>query len=395
MTQITPFFILCVTGLVAIFSSTMSKSPVLPLFAKQLGTGEAYIGFIAAASTVVGILTSLPAGVLSDLYGRRRVILASMVIFASAPFLYLLVQTPRQLVAVRAYHGLATAILGPVALAAVADMFSAQRGENMAWYSSATLVGRFLAPLMGGFILSLTSNSYKSVYLACGLGGVLALLVASRLPTASLGRRGGGSGNLGGSWRQMRKGLHQVVMNRGILVISMMEAAQRLAFGCVEVFLPLYALLVGIEPWQIGVLLGGQTLTTGLSGPFMGRLSDRIGRKPLIVAGLGLCAVAMVAMPLTGSFLLLLALSISFGLGIAAVASSTSALVSDLSQASAYGSALGVLSTIMDVGHASGPMAAGLLVANFNYPTAFATLAVVLVIAAIIFWAIVHEPSRK
>ncbi len=72
----------------------MSKNPALPLFAKQLGATEQYIGFIAAASTVVGVLTSIPAGALSDLYGRRRVILAATLVFASAPFLYLFVSTP-------------------------------------------------------------------------------------------------------------------------------------------------------------------------------------------------------------------------------------------------------------------------------------------------------------
>ena len=148
-----PFLLLCATGLFAIFSSTMSKSPVLPLFAKQLGATEANIGFIAAASTVVGILASIPAGALSDIYGRRRVILAAMLIFATAPFLYLLVTTPWQLALVRIFHGFATAIFGPVALALVADLFKTGRGESMGWYSSATLLGRSVAPAVGGLIL--------------------------------------------------------------------------------------------------------------------------------------------------------------------------------------------------------------------------------------------------
>ena len=94
---LSPFLTLCGVGLFAIFSSTMSKNPALPLFAKDLGASEADIGFIAAASTVVGVVSSLPAGALSDLYGRRRVILAATLVFASAPFLYLLVGQQRAL----------------------------------------------------------------------------------------------------------------------------------------------------------------------------------------------------------------------------------------------------------------------------------------------------------
>ncbi len=89
MIRLSPFRLLCGVGVFAIFSSTMSKSPVLPLFAASMGASEAAIGFIAAASTVVGMLVSLPAGALSDLWGRRRVILLAMAVFASAPFLLL------------------------------------------------------------------------------------------------------------------------------------------------------------------------------------------------------------------------------------------------------------------------------------------------------------------
>src|SRR4030042_4683849 len=110
-------------GGLAIFSSTMAKNPALPLFLRSMEVPLSTVGFIAAASTVVGVVVSLPAGILSDIWGRRRVIFLSMVVFATAPFLYLLVSSPWHLVLVRIYHGLATAILGPVAMAAVADTF--------------------------------------------------------------------------------------------------------------------------------------------------------------------------------------------------------------------------------------------------------------------------------
>ena len=117
-------------GGLAILSSTMAKNPVLPLFIRALDVPIGTVGFIAAASTVVGIVVSLPAGILSDIIGRRRVILIAAIVFASAPFLYLLVAQPWQLVLVRVYHGFATAILGPVAMAAVADTFDEKRGGH-------------------------------------------------------------------------------------------------------------------------------------------------------------------------------------------------------------------------------------------------------------------------
>ncbi|MDA8216815.1 MAG: MFS transporter, partial [Dehalococcoidales bacterium] len=320
-----PFLLLCGTGLFAIFSSTISKTPALPLFAHDLGASEADIGFIAAASTVVGILVSLPAGSLSDLYGRRWVILAAGFVFATAPFLYLLVQEPWQLVAVRVYHGLATAIFGPVAMALVADLFVKGRGESMGWYSSATLVGRFIAPLAGGALLFFAS--YRWLYLVCGIGGLTALALAWRLPDTG---RTTGAEPLGKSLARLGDGLGAVVRSRPILVTSAAEAMQYFSFGAFETFVPLYAMATGgLNTWQIGIIFGAQLLMTTLSKPVMGRTSDRIGRRPLIALGLGISAVAVGGVAFGASFPILLLAAMLYGLGLAVVTSSTSALVSE------------------------------------------------------------------
>ena len=65
-------------------------------------------------------------------------------------------------------------------MATVADLYDAGRGERMAWYSSATMVGRFIAPTLGGALI--LGTDFRWVYLATGVAGVLALLAALRLP---------------------------------------------------------------------------------------------------------------------------------------------------------------------------------------------------------------------
>jgi MFS transporter, DHA1 family, multidrug resistance protein len=151
--QASAFLLLCTVGGLAIFSSTIAKNPVLPILAQELGADAGVIGWVAAASTLTGILASLPAGLLSDRWGRKRLLLSAGVVFVSAPLAYVLVETPAQLAAVRAYHGLATAILGPVAMAYVADLAPTRRGERLGWYASSTLAGRSLAPVAGGALL--------------------------------------------------------------------------------------------------------------------------------------------------------------------------------------------------------------------------------------------------
>ncbi|MDR2707654.1 MAG: MFS transporter, partial [Nitrososphaerota archaeon] len=158
------FIILCIMGAIAIFSSTMSKNPVLNPFAISLGTPTESIGIIAAASTIPGILISLPAASLSDIFGRKKILLLATFIFASAPFLYLGITNWWQLVLVRFYHGFATAMFVPVVEATIAERFPTKRGERMAAFSSATYIGRGVAPFIGGAILFITNYGFHTLY---------------------------------------------------------------------------------------------------------------------------------------------------------------------------------------------------------------------------------------
>lgn|SRR5690554_6342074 len=106
-------YTLFVIGFFAIFSTTISKNPVLPLFSQALGAGDVVIGLVAAVSPLAGILFSFPVGVLSDHLGKRRLLIISGAIFLSAPLLYLFISDPLWLIPVRFFHGLATAIPDP------------------------------------------------------------------------------------------------------------------------------------------------------------------------------------------------------------------------------------------------------------------------------------------
>jgi len=376
-----PFLMLSGAGGFAIFSSTMSKTPVLPLFADELGASPEMVGLIAAAATVVGILTSAPAGFLSDYIGRKKMMVAAGFVFASAPFLYYWVQTPWQLAAIRLYHGLATAIFGPVALALVADMFSSRRAESMGWFSSATLIGRFLAPLFGGLLI--LGYGSKTVYLFCGAIGIIAFLLILCLPDnhAATSRRSEGASDR----KRIIKEVKELFTNVPIVATSLCDAAQYFAFGAVETFFPLYAIKKGMNAGQVGILFTAQILTIAFTKPLMGRVSDQYGRRGSIVIGLTLGSISVGCIPLASNFIVFGLVLVVFGFAMAIVTASTAAMVADLSRKKTYGSSMGLLSSIMDVGHASGPVVAGIVVASWGYGISFALVACVTLVAALLF----------
>ena len=387
--KISPFLLLCNTGLLAIFSSTISKSPVLPLFASHLGADPAGVGMVASVSALTGILASIPAGMLSDRLGRKRMLLVSAIVFASAPFFYPFATRLWQLAAIRFYHGLATAIFVPVAMAMVSDLFHRQRGEKIGWFSTSTLAGRFMAPLVGGSIIGALSLNpslgFKAVYLVCGAAGLLALLLTLMIPDPKPRE------SKKREWRETFEALRAVVSNRVILATSGVEAAILFAYGTFETFLPVYSVRIGLSAYEVGIFLSAQIIALALTKPAMGRFSDRHGRKPQIFAGALTGALCIGCFPLFASFLPLLALSILFGLSLSIVTSATSAFIADASCRETHGSAMGMLGSIMDIGHTTGPIVSGILATYFGFTYSFLGAMFLVIIVALLFRILVED----
>lgn len=156
--------------------------------------------------------------------------------------------------------------------------------------------------------------------------------------------------------------------------------------GALEAFLPIYAIKVaGLNEFQAGILWGIQVVSTILSKPIMGKTSDKYGRKPLITLGLFLCALSFGSIPLLKDFYLLMFAAIFFGLGESFVTSSSAAIVADICKEKHFGTAMGTFGTIFDIGHASGPILAGFLIARFDYLHSFWMMAAILILVIPIF----------
>jgi MFS family permease len=377
--------------MVARLGYQMARSPVLPRFAQDLGAAPELLGLIVAASTITGVIIKLPAGALSDLLGRKRIMLLGCVFFAGPPFLYPLVHSTGALLALRFLHGFSTAIFSPVASAFVADLSRRARGEKLGWFAAGNDLGATAGPLLGSLFLHFTS-SYSMTYLAVGILGLLPLLLVLRLPgdeslqsTASTLRERS---------RQFWSGIGEVLSNRAVLVASTMEAALYVGYGAFLGFFPPYAKGIGLNDAQIGFVMGAQFATTMLAKPLSGRFSDRLGRKPMILAGLFLCAVTLPAIPSLTSLWLLFPVSALFGLGVAIVTPSTTALVADLVKDARMGSAMGVFGTIWDSGEAAGPILAGFLIASLSYASAFGLIAAFMALMALLFLVAVKDPTE-
>ncbi len=385
-------YILFAIGFFAIFSTTIAKNPVLPLFSQALGAGDAVVGLVAAVSPLAGILFSFPVGFLSDHLGRRRLLIASGAVFLSAPLLYLLITDPFWLIPIRFFHGTATAILGPVIAATIVVRFAGRKGEALGQYSSATLVGRTLAPLVGGAIISFFAVypglvPYRAVYIAAAVAAVpvlaLILLYLEETPAPLTVL----------SFSAFRMSSVAFFANRRLRATALADMATYFAFGAFETFLPLVLLSQGMGAYQAGVLFAAQTLIIAATKPSFGRLSDRVDRRIQIVAGLLILGCAVAAIPFAPGFFAFLLVSALFALGMSLSTVATSAYVADVAEQEQMGASMGALSSIMDIGHSAGPLVTGIIVAAGGFgPGFFASFLIAILICGF-FVLSVREPA--
>ena len=160
----------------------MARTPVLPIFAADLGATPELIGVIVAASTITGVFFKLPSGALSDVLGRKRMMVLGAVFFAAPPFLYPFVHDPGSLLALACprlrYSDFLPGRLG---------LCGGFRRDWARGSAGLVLIGerhrRDGGPLIGGFVLYFTA-SYSVTYLLVGVLGVLTLFVVLLLPDA-------------------------------------------------------------------------------------------------------------------------------------------------------------------------------------------------------------------
>ncbi len=388
MTITRSFTLLCTIGVFCFISYNMVRMPVLALFAESLGASPERIGLIVSVSTLTGVFLKLPSGALSDIYGRRMLLRVGVMAFGIPPFIYPFVSDLNALTALRFFHGFATAIFAPSALATVAELYCERRGAALGTYTACTQSGALLGPFIGGYLVY--AAGFSTAFLTAGVFGCIAVIIFYSLrlkpPRPRLQEKG-----FAPVMAEMWKGFVVVAKNRKVLITSSTDAAKMIANGALMAFLPLYGVAAGLNPGEVGLLFTVQSFTSFFSKPIMGRVSDRVGRQPLIMIGLLICAAAFVCIPQVSLFPLLLMLSAGFGFGEAVVTSSSSALVADSSEFKTLGAGMGMQGTIMDIGHASGPLLAGILIERMSYSNAFAIIAGIQLLAAAVFWVTIKR----
>jgi MFS family permease len=390
-------YYLCLIGFFGIFSTTISKNPVLPLFVKSLGGNTSLLGFLSALSPLAGILFSFPIGFLADSWGKKRLLLISAFIFVTAPLLYLFIINPWFLIPVRFFHGLATAILGPVASAIICGIYPDKKAESLGLYSSATLVGRMIAPLLGGFIIGYFSSglplfNYRLVYLTAFILALPVFFLTLKYPDNTSSSQKLTSGF---DLKSLILSLKNFQNNQTIFLTSLVQMATYFIYGVYETYLPLYLVSKNISAPKIGLVFSLQVLSIAVTQPFFGKLADRIDKRIQITFGILLLSLTAGMFTYFSSFISLVTIGLFFGLGMSFCTVATGALVADLAKKEELGTFMGALSSMMDIGQTFGPFLIGFVITTFSIRTGFLISSILAIIIALLFSTTLFSGKSK
>ncbi len=389
-------FYFSLIGFFGIFTTTMAKNPVLPLFVRGMGGSPEIIGIISAVSPLAGILFSFPVGIIADRIGKRKMLLLSGSVFLTAPLLYVLVTDPWYLVPVRFFHGLATAILGPVASAAIAEAYDRDKGEKLGTYSSATLFGRAIAPVAGGALISYFMYMgglfpYKSVYIAAFFASVPAFIFCFFIKDS-----GGRQIEDRPARRVFNDSVKYFFREPRLVSTALVDMATYFAFGAFETYLPIYLTDNGFGAGLIGLIFSMQILAIAVTKPVFGKVADRIDKRFQIATGLLVLGFSMLCLAFFINKIFVIIISLLFGLGMSFSTVATSAYTGDIADKARLGTSMGALSSVMDIGHSSGPLATGFVITWFSMRAGFITSFLLCAIVAVVFvsFTAVRKPKR-
>ncbi|HSR42052.1 MAG TPA: MFS transporter [Longimicrobiales bacterium] len=371
-------------------SQIMIISPILPRIGEELEIADSVLGtLVSAYSLMVGIFAII-SGPISDRVGRRRILLLGTGIMTVALLCHGLVVGYWSFLLVRVFAGVAGGVLSGAAVSYIGDYFPYnRRGWATGWVMSGAAFGQIIGiPL--GIVLAGEMGFRTPFYLFAATMAMTVVLIFFKLPQPDVYRteeRLTLSGAARDYWAMLRQS--------EIAFASLAFFLMFLGVSLYVVYLPTWLERdLGLTSGQIATLflIGG--IANVLTGPQAGKLSDRIGRKGIILlACTGLSVVMVLTTPLVTNLLLAYVFFFLIMVLVAMRISPFSALLTALVEDHRRGSLMSLTVALGQVGFAVGGAVAGPLYADVGYASNTVSGAISVLGMGLIVWFLIPEPS--
>ena len=338
---------------------------LIPLFVKnQFNASFTDVGLITSSFGIARLFTDVPAGSLSDNFGKKRCIISGLLIFSTGSIATYFVINPLITTLARLAQGVGGALFSVGGYSLLADFApDGKRGKYFSYYSLMVNLGLITGPLIAGSVAEIYGLSAPFVILGViGLG--VAGLAAVKLKEPVKTKRVEHSNSL--SYSSVLK---RILTSRQYLLLNFATFGIFLTYGIISTAFPLYGQrFLGLSIQNIGFITTISTIPNMLSIVWSLFALDRFGRKPSLIIGFVLIAISGLGMIFSIDYLYIAMFYglFSFGEGIGTTAQATLAI--DFAEPGRRGPYLGVNRMFNDFGGIIGPIAAGVLL-DVSFPT--------------------------
>ena len=357
---------------------------ILPIIGKELGLSYSQIGLIMTCQYIAGAVANIPGGVLVDTVGRKGVLMATSLFWVGFPYLLMgFTHSYLMLLGCVALVGFGNSLWHPTAIPTLARRFPERKGLVLSLHGMGGNVGDAIAPIVVGALLAaLTWREVVVLNVVPGI--VIALLLFVFLGTLKLGaKKREGSRDPGAqSLRDYFRGLPGLFRNRGLILLSTSSAFRSMTQNALLTFLPVYlAYEMGYSPFWVGACMFALQTAGFAAAPVAGHLSDRMGRKSVMMTSMAMTAVVLVFMALAGKSLAFVAFVAVLGFFLYAVRPVMQAWLLETTPKNMGGTSIGVLFGAQALGSSVGPLLGGVVADSFGLNATFHFLAGTIVAA--------------
>jgi len=367
-----------------------SITPAFPLIIREFGITEQEVGLLITAFTLPGVLLTLPLGVLSDRYGRKRILVPSLFLFGIAGVSCTVADSFGMLLVLRFVQGFGAAALGSLNVTILADLYKGkERATAMGYNASVLNIGTASYPAIGGALA--VFGWFYPFYLPLfaipiGILAIIGLRNPEPDGKEDLKRY------LSKTWR--------VIANRKAIALFVASAFTLLVlYGSYLTFFPL--LLdenFAADSLMIGVVMSLMSLATAVTASQLGRLSIKHEYTTLLKISYPFFILGLGLVPFIPDLYLFIIPMIIFGIGNGINMPSINTLLAELSPMESRGAFMSLNGFVLRLGQTIGPLLMATIFAVGSFAGVFLTGAGLLLFALILVSVLLKDQdadSRK
>lgn len=345
-----------------------SVAPAFPKIIRELGLKTHEIGYLITVFTLPGMFLTPVLGVLADRFGRKKVLVPSLFIFAIFGGACGFIDDFELLLIFRFIQGMGAAALGALNITILSDIFSGRERITALGYNAGVLsLGTSAYPAVGG---ALAMFGWNYPFFLPFLVLPLAWIVLSKLESPRPDRDSHFK-------EYMLRAVRLALTRKALGLFGTTTVTFIILYGVLITYLPIFlAERFGAEPWAIGMIIAAASLTTAMMASQLRKVADRLSTKAMVMTAFLLYGISTVLLPMVPGMWWAIIPACVFGMAQGLNIPSIQTMMAELAPMELRGAFMALNGTVLRIGQTLGPVIMGAAFAFGGLDGVFATAAV-------------------